>query len=605
MIQDVFRNLNKIYRHFREYRWHFAGVFVLSLIYSLLAGVGIAAFIPVFKLSQTDNAEGFSRIGQAFNAAFRYMNVEPSLANIFILIVAFLLLRFLTFTGYQLIIQYATAHYKKNTIDELTEQLLNTRWDYFQNQNKGSLLDYMTTRIVRVRRLMRVMSKLFVSYTVALGYLITAFWISSTLTVLAVSMTIITVGIMIPLAGRTKQISQTSMESQNQISRLLSEFMHAFREIKIYHIYSDIRDKIEQQTDANARAEMKVGLLQNLSREAFMVAIGLALLGSVYFTLAETTIGFEQLGPFGLLFLLIFQRINKLDKVQRLAEFSPSINVLEDLSAELQNHAETSVEKPHAVADSEFSFNTCIQFERVSFTYERTSGSDENDALRNVDLAIPRGTVTSFVGRSGAGKSTFIGLLLGLLRPTSGEVRIDGKPLTEIGVSVWRSRISYVPQDPFLLNDTISQNISLYRDVSRTDIRTAARNSQCHEFISDLPDGYETVIGEEGIKLSGGQRQRLVLARAIAGSPDVLVLDEATSELDSISETSVQQAILQLSEDMTIISVSHHLTQLFDSDQIYVLKDGSIVEEGTREELHQKQGHFYRLHELEETTETT
>lgn len=597
MITNVLRNLTKIYQHFRNYRWHFVLVFFLSLIYSLLAGVGIAAFIPVFKLSQTNDPENLSRIGRMFRSLFQYAGLEISLSGIFLLLVGFLILRLVMYTSYQLVVQFAVADYKRSTIERLTRKLFKTRWEYYKNQNRGSLLDYMTTRIMRVRNLMNIVAKLLTSYTVALGYLLVAIWISLPLTMAAIVISILTVFIMVPLAGKTKQISQSSMESQNQISRFLSEFMNAFREIKMYDIFEDVKEKIHEQTQKNARAEVKVGLLQNLSQEMFMVIISIALLGGMYYGLAVVEVGFEQLAPFGFLFLLIFQRLNKLDKVQRVAEYSPSINVLEQLSTDLSRQSEVSDNQETDVTRP-LPFENRICFQNVTFSYENDHEETSSPALSDITLDIAKGSMVSFVGPSGAGKSTLLGLLLGLLRPDRGSITVDGTSIHDAGLASWRSLIAYVPQEPFLLNDTILENIRFFRDLPRETLLDAARKSHSHEFIRNTPNGYETIIGEEGVKLSGGQRQRIVFARAIAGNPEILVLDEPTSELDAISEDHIRQSLSGLRHEMTIISVSHRLSTVMESDRIFVLKDGQLIEQGTKKELDERQGYFHKLHNI-------
>ncbi len=601
LFNDVKRNLARIYRHFSDYRWYFLLVSIISMIYSLLAGFGLAGFIPIFQLTENKNPENLSRVGKAFQAFFEWTSVELSRTNIFLLILLFLVLRWILYAGSQYLIQSIVADYKKTTVNRLSEKLFRSNWEYFQNQNKGSLLDYLTTRIVQVRHLFRIVTNLLVSYTVALGYLLVALWISVPLTVGAILLSTLIIGVMVPLAGKTKKISEKGVESQNQISRQLSEFMNAFREIKIYNVFNPVHNRIKQQTDRNADAEMKVGLMQKITQETFYVLISAAIIGGVYYALTFHNARFETIGMVSFLFILLFQRINKMDYVQRVAEYSPSINVLQEFSKDLDQEAEVINEPSNVETKQERLFQDRIQFKNVSFRY-KNNGKENGDrsqkrALAHVNLTIPRGSMVSFVGKSGAGKSTMIGLLLGLFEPDKGVIQVDETPLPEIGLSRWRAHTGYVPQDPFLLNDTIANNIQFFREIDRSAVKWAARMSYSLEFIEEAPNGFDTVIGEEGMKLSGGQRQRLVFARAIADRPELLILDEATSELDQISEQNIRESLNELRTEMTILSVSHRLGTVIDSDQIFVLEGGNLVESGTKEELERKQGHFTELHQ--------
>lgn len=223
-----------------------------------------------------------------------------------------------------------------------------------------------------------------------------------------------------------------------------------------------------------------------------------------------------------------------------------------------------------------------LLFDNVSFRYS----SDADDVVRGVDLAIPFGSSVAFVGESGAGKSTMIDLLLGLVEPTGGSISIDGIPLRSL-TSSWRSRVAYVPQDVSLFDSTVAQNVALSwsDDVDRDRVRTALAQAQLLETIEGRPGGIDAMVGERGLALSGGQRQRLGIARALYVQPLVLVLDEATSALDTATEAAIVDALRELRGDLTIISVAHRLATIRDADRIHFMSAGRVTESGTFSEL--------------------
>jgi len=225
-------------------------------------------------------------------------------------------------------------------------------------------------------------------------------------------------------------------------------------------------------------------------------------------------------------------------------------------------------------------------------------------ALRNLNLDIPRGSTVALVGSSGAGKSSIADLLVGLYDASEGQMLIDGKPLTDFDLISWQQHLGVVSQDTFLFNATIAENISHGTpDSTRARIIEAAEKAQAADFISDLPDGYDTLIGERGYILSGGQRQRLSLARAILRDPELLILDEATSALDTQSERLVQQAIDQFERQHTVLVIAHRLSTIVKADLICVLDKGQIVEQGNHQELLEKQGIYAALWRQQVNTE--
>jgi ABC-type multidrug transport system fused ATPase/permease subunit len=243
-----------------------------------------------------------------------------------------------------------------------------------------------------------------------------------------------------------------------------------------------------------------------------------------------------------------------------------------------------------------------IRMERVSFAY---ASRPDKEILHEVSVAMPRGTVTAIVGPTGAGKSTVAHLVLGLYEPRAGAVMANGETLQAYRLADWRSRLGYVSQDFFVFNTTVRDNITLGDErVSMTQIEWAARAAQLHEFISSLPERYDTVVGDRGLRLSGGQCQRLAIARAILRKPDVLIFDEATSALDNLTERAVYSAISMLHREAIILVIAHRLSTVKEADQILVLQDGRIVECGTHETL-MRDGTFYaRLYTEDDRRET-
>jgi subfamily B ATP-binding cassette protein MsbA len=237
-----------------------------------------------------------------------------------------------------------------------------------------------------------------------------------------------------------------------------------------------------------------------------------------------------------------------------------------------------------------------IVFKDVYFTYPYTNEC----VLKNLNFKIEMGKTTAIIGPSGAGKTSLIYLLFRLFLPNKGTILIDNLDINEISSESLRKLISLVPQDIFLFNDTILNNIAYgSENLNENEIEEAARTANAHEFIINLPQGYNTIVGERGVKLSGGQKQRIAIARAIVRKPKLLIFDEATSALDAESEKLIKEAINKLMKFTTLVIITHRLSTIKNADKIIVLDKGEVVEQGTPEQLFQMDGIYKKFHQLQ------
>ena len=241
-----------------------------------------------------------------------------------------------------------------------------------------------------------------------------------------------------------------------------------------------------------------------------------------------------------------------------------------------------------------------LRFEQVSFTYESEDSGARAAALQDIDLVVPSGQTVALVGASGAGKSTVLNLIPRFYDPESGAITIDGQDLREVTLASLRAEIALVSQEILLFDDTLRANIAYGRpDANQGEIEAAAEAAGIHDFIDDLPEGYDTQVGPRGARLSGGQRQRVAIARAMLKNAPILLLDEATSSLDSETERQVQRALKILMTGRTTLVIAHRLSTVIDADVIYVMEQGRVVEQGTHGQLLARVGPYARLHAMQ------
>jgi len=258
-------------------------------------------------------------------------------------------------------------------------------------------------------------------------------------------------------------------------------------------------------------------------------------------------------------------------------------------------------EKVHEHAGS-FSINGTVEFQHVSLSYP----NEDKKSLENISFSASKGKVVGLIGATGAGKTSLTQLLTRFYEPTSGQILVNHRPIKEYPLSVLRKEIGFVLQETFLFSSSIGTNISYgVPGISREDIIDAAKRAQAHDFIMELPDGYDTMLGERGLGLSGGQKQRIAIARALILNPSILVLDDATSAVDMKTEREIQLALKEVMKNRTTFIIAHRLSSLRHADEILVLHEGHIKERGSHETLIQKQGIYKNIYDIQYESSTS
>jgi len=371
-----------------------------------------------------------------------------------------------------------------------------------------------------------------------------------------------------------KKLSKKSVEGDLENWKWAVEFFSSPRLLHIFDITEHASRLIDQARSKRIRADQKRGILVATIVPAFELltisAAGIFLVFGYYWTTGSNTGTLATTFVFILIFLRAKPQIQKVNEFRVvLSDLIPRYEAVGQLFDPLNSRRNTT--EARGVLDL---FNDEIQFRDVFFTYPGT----HRPVLNGVNLSISKGDSIALTGESGSGKSTIIDLLLGLYQPDAGQITIDGKPMQTVSITDWRAMCGVVDQEVVLLNTTVYENIQFGRDgYSKKDVEAVAQLSLADEFIRELENGYETVIGDRGYKLSGGQQQRLTLARALLHNPAILILDEATSALDVESEEKIKKAIDNIRGSRTIITVAHRQSTIELCDRVFVLDGGTIT----------------------------
>jgi len=488
-------------------------------------------------------------------------------------------------------IRYVGAASIRDLRNELFSHLEKQPLMYFHGQSSGVLIGRLTNDVAIIENAISQAFQSMISRTVTLLSLVVVILVQSwMLAIIALS---ILSCIVLPVAVLGKKIRKSSRNGQEAIGDLVSVISESIGGAKVIQSFNLETFQIARFEKTNQKFFHNA--MKAVRAEAMMSPI-LAMIGAVGIAVVIWVAGYQvihhqmtlgSLTSFVIALLLLYSPIKNIGRINGIIQpaLAAATRVFEvlDREPELKDSPAAGMLPPGPHH---------IRFSHVYFQYPHTPDM----VLRDISLDIPAGRMVALVGLSGAGKSTLANLAPRFFDPTAGAIFMDDKPLQEYTLASLRSQIAVVTQDNFLFNATVEENIRLGRlEATGEEIEAAAKAAYCHDFILELPDGYNTQIGERGVRLSGGQQQRLAIARAFLKDAPILILDEATSSLDNESESMVQAALNNLMQGRTVIVIAHRLSTVRHADQIVVLEDGVIIETGTHAALEANNSVYARL----------
>ncbi len=580
---------------FFRFYYRLCGIHLLILPLILLAGVamdalGISILIPVL--------EGFdpeSRFGKVISSFFSFLGISFSLGNFLILGVLLFSLRALAQFGRDVFLVRLTMKLSVKEQIKVARRFFHSRYRFFLGQDTGHLNNAITQEIPRAAGSFKSFGMILASIiqsSIFVGIpLIVTPWLA-----LGVILTgILLLPLIRYLNSRVRRCSMAVTVHKGKMQTFIIQMMHHFKYLKATHGQDRLLEKVQDESIGLGRESCRLSILNSIGQFGLQPLVLLPVVGLFYY---EVEILHRSIPEVGGLLYLLKRGLDELLWVQsnyrHLLGCYGSIDVYHRLERDLDREDEDLERTGKAPV-----FDQDMIWDHLSFAYDTGS-----DVIRDLSFRIRPRTTVAFVGPSGAGKSTLVTLLTGILQPTSGQIRMGEIDCAEMDQRQWRTGIGYVTQESVIFNDTIRNNITMWKEgVPDKAVREAARRAHIRDFVEGLPRGYDTLVGDNGVRLSGGQRQRICIARELMKQPNILIFDEATSSLDTESEREIQRNIDDFHGEKTVVIIAHRLSTVRNADVIYVLRDGVIVEQGSWDELKEKPGGaFAKMLAMQENT---
>ena len=581
-------------RRIIEYRPLFTVLIVVfSFLTALLEGIGLSFIIPIIELIQTDGdpaAEADGLLG-VFVTGYQTLGIPFTIEFVITGVAAVMVVRYTASFAVAWLQEQLTMEYIRHLQSEAFDAALAADVTYFDQEGSDDILNAIVTQApyagVAINQLVTFFKKVLLS----MMYLGIALYLAPLLTIGSVlvlgGITYVTHAVVTSGYGLGDLIADANESVQTWVQR----GTQGIRDVKLFgmsdEIYRDFRQSIDQFAESSVALRRNDAFVNNLHQMLSAIFV----FGLIYASFQFVALSIAELAVFLFAMFRLAPMVSSLSQlVYQIEGTLPHVIRTHRFTDTLEQHREPATREQPVPASIER-----IRYDEVSFGYETGER-----VLEDVSFRIDRGEFVGFIGQSGAGKSTIVSLLARLYEPDRGEITANGVPIDAFDHQNWRAKLAVVRQNPYIFNDTLRYNLTIgNRDVSKAELDRVCEIARVAEFRDELADGYETLLGDDGVRLSGGQRQRVALARALVKDAEILVLDEATSDLDSGIEQEIHDAIESMRSEYTVIAIAHRLSTVTNADQIYTVDDGRITRSGTHEELLAADGVYADLYTIQ------
>jgi ATP-binding cassette, subfamily B, bacterial MsbA len=584
----ILRGLRALFPVLRLQRWVLVVMILLGVLAALSEGLSISLFVPLVQDqmgAQTAGAIGrLTTLFQGIPSGHRPLWIG---STIFVCMVLKNVLSY----SYSLVFQSVNASIGHRLRCGILHQLLSVGQSYLDSHDSGKMLNTLATETWRVSSACAVLASVIINTCMTLIFSILLLLISWKLTLITACLLLFISQIIRHFTRQGKRLGAQATAANEELTQRMLETLEGLQLIRAFGRESHEQHRFELASRQVRKAFFKVERVSALVHPLSEV-LTVSLLLAILLVVAIRTPGQMAVS---LTFLVLLYRLQP--RVKQLDFDRVALDALSASIEEVRRLLDES-DKPYLRSGRRVpaSIEKGITFENVSFHYDAGKGA----ALQQVTCSIKVGETTAFVGPSGAGKSSLISLICRFYDPSSGRLLIDGIALPEFNLAWWRNQIAVVSQEVYLFNATVAENIAYGKlGATHQELVEAARKAHALEFIEALPEGFETIVGDHGLRFSGGQRQRLALARAFIRDPQILILDEATNSLDLISEGVVQDALEEFGRNRTVLIVAHRISTIMHADKVIVLDLGKVVESGTVTQLLAADGLFSRFYALQ------
>ena len=585
------RPLKRLLRYLVPHRKRLALAIICMVIYSVVASLQALLIYNITAIAQSEYIDERVETNKDFIKTFisRYIDFSDwsyiviALPLVFTLIAVF---------GYlhRYLIEWIGKKVVMNIRNKLYSHLHTLSLDFFSRSRTGELISRVTNDVTIIETsISRVAVSVLVHPLMVILLLIFLFrfsWVLALVVLIGFPL------IILPILGFGRKVKKNSSRMQRKmadITSILQETLSGIRVVKAFSMQRYEIDKFERENEKLFRLSAKIIRLLHAIRPFIEMIGGISLAFVILFGIRALNLGLHDIFGFAAALYMIYEPMKKMSQLN--AHIQMGLAAAERVFLILDARPSISEAKD---AKELGELQEGIKYKSVNFSY------NTDKVLDNIGFEIRKGEIVALVGPSGAGKTTIANLLLRFYDPDSGAISIDNNNLCSATINSLRQQLGIVTQETILFNDTVQANIAYGKpDMPLEKIEEAARAANAHDFITELPEQYDTMIGERGVLLSGGQRQRLAIARAILKNPPILILDEATSSLDTESERLVQTAIDRLMRDRTVLVIAHRLSTIQHANKIIVLDRGRIIQQGNHEELLKAGGLYKKLYDMQ------